>query len=263
MPKSTFTRTVPLVAVAATLAVAGCGGGSSGSAATSGTVQGAITYSFWGSPARAEKVNKVIALYQQKTPGVTVTGEVSDYASYIEKMTVKAAGGGLACAIGTQSTFYAPYAQKDVLLPLDDLIASKAIDVSAIPKEVLAAGQIDGKQYMIPTGTFVRLAAYNVDMVKAAGAPAPTDDMTWEQHAAWLKQVQAGLPKGKYATEIGGSSDVRAHVVGRRPRQADVRRRQARLRQGADGAVVPVLAGPDRGRRHRAPVDDPRPDPRT
>ena len=58
------------VAVAATLAVAGCGGGSSGSAATSGTVQGAITYSFWGSPARAEKVNKVIALYQQKTPGV-------------------------------------------------------------------------------------------------------------------------------------------------------------------------------------------------
>src|SRR6478736_1394612 len=110
MPKSTFTRTLPLVAVAATLAVAGCGGGSSGSAATSGTVQGAITYSFLGSPARADKVNKVIALYQQKTPGVTVTGEVSDYNSYIEKLTVKAAGGGLACAIGTQSTFYAPYA---------------------------------------------------------------------------------------------------------------------------------------------------------
>lgn len=50
MPKSTFTRTLPLVAVAATLAVAGCGGGSSGSAATSGTVQGAITYSFWEAP---------------------------------------------------------------------------------------------------------------------------------------------------------------------------------------------------------------------
>ena len=206
MPKSTFTRTLPVVGVAAALAVAGCSGGGSGSAATSGTVQGAITYSFWGSPARAEKVNKVIGLYQQETPGVTVTGEVSDYNAYIEKMTVKAAGGGLACAIGTQSTFFAPYAQKDVLLPLDDLIASKAIDVANIPKEVLAAGQIDGKQYLMPTGTFVRLAAYNVDMVKAAGGPAPTDDMTWEQYAAWLKQVQAGLPKGKYASEIEGSN---------------------------------------------------------
>jgi multiple sugar transport system substrate-binding protein len=43
-------------------------------------------------------------------------------------------------------------------------------------------------------------------MVKATGAPTPTNDMTWEQYAAWLKQMQAGLPKGKYAGEIEGSN---------------------------------------------------------
>jgi multiple sugar transport system substrate-binding protein len=57
---------------------------------------------------------------------------------------------------------------------------------------------------MIPTGTFVRVLAYNADLVKKSGAPAPTNDLTWEQYAAWLKQVQQGLPKGKYAGEIEG-----------------------------------------------------------
>jgi multiple sugar transport system substrate-binding protein len=203
MNRKIITTTTPalLAAVAAATALAACGGDDS-AASASKTVGGAITYSFWGSPARADKVNQVISDYQKAHSNVKVTGEVADYNSYIERLTVKAAGGGLSCVIGTQSTFIAPYADKKVLLPLDNLIKSKAIDVSQIPADVLKAGQIDGKQYMIPTGTFVRILAYNTDLIKAAGAPAPTNDLTWEGYAAWLKQVQQGLPKGKYAGEI-------------------------------------------------------------
>jgi multiple sugar transport system substrate-binding protein len=69
---------------------------------------------------------------------------------------------------------------------------------------VLKAGQIEGKQYLFPTGTFVRLVAYNQDMVAETGAAEPTDDMTWEDYETWLREVQKGLPSGKYATENEG-----------------------------------------------------------
>ena len=215
MRRTRFARTRPFIALVAVAGLAACGGNGSDSS-DPGTVGGEITYSYWGSPARAEKVNKVIAQYQSGNQGVKVASEVADYNAYIERMTVRAAGGGLPCVIGTQSTFMAPYAKKNVLLPLDDLIESKAIDVSKIPEEVLKAGQIDDKQYMIPTGTFVRLVAYNADLVKESGAPAPTNDLTWAAYADWLKQVQKGLPQGKYAGEIeaGNMFSFTSWVIG-------------------------------------------------
>ncbi|RKN10954.1 ABC transporter substrate-binding protein [Streptomyces radicis] len=187
-------------ATATTLALAGCG--SAEPVASTGRADGSITYSFWGNPARAEKVGTVIDLFAAAHPDADVSVEVAEYLNYIERMTVRAAGGGLSCAIGMQSTFYTRYAEQDVLRPLDDLIESGEIDVSQIPDEVLEAGRVDGTQYMIPTGTFARLLGYNVDLVAESGAPPPTDDMTWDAYADWLREVQAGLPEGVHATEI-------------------------------------------------------------
>ncbi|MGO2749529.1 MAG: ABC transporter substrate-binding protein [Pseudoclavibacter sp.] len=171
-----------------------------------GQINGEIDYSYWGSPARGEKVNSIITDFEEQFPGATVQGDVSDYQAYVERMTVRAAGGGLSCLIGTQSTFATRYAEQDILRPLDDLIASGEIDVSAIPEEVLAAGQVNGEQFIIPTGNFVRLLAYNEQLVQESGAPAPADDLTWEEYGTWLREVQAGLPEGTYASEIEGAN---------------------------------------------------------
>lgn len=187
------------------LTLSGCGNAApSGSSDANAAVGGSITYSFWGNPARAEKVNSVISLFQQKEPNSQVTAEVADYNSYIERLTVRAAGGQLPCVIGTQSTFYSTYANKNVLMPLDDFIRNGKIQTSNIPQAVLDTGKIDGKQYMIPTGTFVRVVAYNADTVQSAGLQPPTNDMTWEEYATWLKELQKALPSGVYATEVEG-----------------------------------------------------------
>lgn len=186
--------------LAATLALAGCG--SAEPVTSTGRADGSVTFSFWGNPTRAEKVDAVIDLFSEAHPDASVSAEVAEYQPYIERMTVRAAGGGLACALGTQSTFFTRYAEADVLRPLDDLVEAGEIDVSDIPAEVLAAGRVDGVQYMIPTGTFVRLLGYNEDLVAESGAPPPTDDMTWDQYADWLREIQAGLPEGVHATEI-------------------------------------------------------------
>lgn len=204
MPKN-HTRIASGVAAIAvgTLALTACGGGG-GSSAAEGEVEGAIAYGFWGNPSRGEKVNAIADLFHTEYPDASVTGEVADYYSYIERLTVRAAGGDLPCATGTQSTFFAQYADNGVLRPLDDLIESGQIDTGDIPDDVLAAGQIDGEQYMIPTGTFVRLLAYNADMVAAAGAEPLTDRMTWEDYADWLETLQPALPAGVYAAENEG-----------------------------------------------------------
>ncbi|MDP9933746.1 multiple sugar transport system substrate-binding protein [Paenarthrobacter nicotinovorans] len=199
-----YTRALTSIAALAVgaFALTACTGGATSD--PTGKVEGDISYGFWGNPARGEKVAAVTNQFSARFPNVTVKAEIADYLAYIERLTVRAAGNELPCATGMQSTILAQYASKEVLRPLDDLIKSGQIDVSGIPQDVLASGQVDGKQYMIPTGTFVRLMAYNADMVTAAGIKPPTDDMTWEDYAKWLTDVQSKLPSGVYAGEDNG-----------------------------------------------------------
>jgi len=163
-----------------------------------------ITYAFWGNSARADKVNTVIGLFGEAFPQIQVSPDTTDYASYMERLTVQAAGGALACALGTQSYFYTYYANHGVLASLQPYIDSGVIDVSQIPSDVLAKGQVNGVQYMIPTGSFTRMFAYNQDLITSSGAGMPSNGMTWEQYADWLRAVQKGLPAGVYATEDDG-----------------------------------------------------------
>ncbi len=201
MHRTRLTATAGAVA-ALSLTVAACGGGEGSDAG--GEVGGEIAYSFWGNPDRGRLVEEVASLFAEEHPGATVDAEVADYLAYIERLTVRAAGGDLACATGTQTTFLSQYAENGVLRPLDDLIESGEIDTSEIPEDVLAAGQVDGEQVMIPTGTFVRVLAYNADLAESAGVSAPGDDMTWAEYADWLRAMRGELPDGVYPGENEG-----------------------------------------------------------
>lgn len=185
---------------AASVALTGCDAAKPSTDDASGN----IGFSFWGSPQRAEKVSAVIDLFEAKYPDISVRPDVSEYNAYVERLTVRAAGEGLSCVVGMQSYFANQYAEKGVLAPLDDFIESGAIDVSGIPEDVLEAGQIDGVQYVIPTGAIVRLFAYNTSLVEQSGAGLPVEGMTWSEYADWLRKVQAGLPDGVHAAEIEG-----------------------------------------------------------
>lgn len=201
------TRFLAIIGFAATgvVALTSCVGGSQNTPTPVGEVGGDISYGFWGNQSRADRVGTVIEQFEAATPDAFVKPEFTDYASYVERLTVRAAGEDLACSTGMQSQFFARYAEGGVLRELDDLVESGLIDTSEISDEVLAAGQIDGTQYMIPTGTFARIMAYNEDLAAAAGVDLPSDDFTWDDWADWLRELQPQLPEGTYATEnIGG-----------------------------------------------------------
>lgn len=184
--------------------LAGCGGGDAEPAPTGGEIEGAIAYSFWGTPARAEKVEQVIDVFTAEYPNTSVDAEVADFNAHFERLTVRAAGGDLACATAMQNSQLTDYAESDVFLDLAPLIESGQIETTDIPDATLVAGQVGGTQYMIPTGSYVLTMGYNEAAIAAAGGDAPTSGMTWEEYAQWARDIQPALPAGVYATENQG-----------------------------------------------------------
>ncbi|MFE5705128.1 ABC transporter substrate-binding protein [Rhodococcus koreensis] len=206
MPGRQFNRRTVLRAGALTagLLVASCG--THRQQAPPGQIGGNLSFSYWGNQSRAAKAGAVIDLFEAAHPGATVEGQSSDYVAYIERLPVRAAGRDLAGVTTMQSTFFAPYATQGALLPLDDLIAQGVIDVSNIPADVLQSGRIDGRQYMIPTGSYLRPIAYNADLLSSIGITPPATPWTWDEYIAWLYAIQPRLPAGVYASEAEGAT---------------------------------------------------------
>ncbi|SFU21906.1 extracellular solute-binding protein [Mesorhizobium sp. YR577] len=171
-----------------------------------GPVDGTIEYGYWGNARRAGLTEAVSRAFETAHPGAKVQGIVAEYAAYVERLTVQAAAGELPCVTQTQSTFLATYATRGVLMPLDDLVQSGGIDVSGIPDEILATGRIGGKLFMLPTGTFLRLVAYNAAMAELYGIAAPPKRGTFDEYKQWLLTSQKKLPQGVYAAENEGAN---------------------------------------------------------
>ncbi|MEU6647594.1 extracellular solute-binding protein [Saccharomonospora sp. NPDC046836] len=164
----------------------------------------AMAYNFWGTPQRAKQVAELADAYRSAYGGPRIDPQMSSYGSYVEQLTIRAAGDDVACLSDMQTTFMAQYAEHDLLRPLDDLVDSGVIDVSGIPDDVLDTGRVDGSLYMIPIGSILRTVAYNERLLESVGASPPAAPWTWEQYRDWLVATQERLPEGVHATELEG-----------------------------------------------------------
>lgn len=205
----TRTLTALLAGTAALALVAACSGTSSRDRQDppdlEGEVAGSIDYSWWGGPARNEKTQAVIELFEAAHPDVTVNGITADWPSYWQRLSVQAAGGNLPCIPQTQNRSLADYADRNSLLPLDDVIESGAIDVSHIPPDVLDTGRgTDGNLYMIPYGAAFYSLMYNETMATEAGLETPEHGYDWDWYADWVTQAAEALPDGLVASQLIG-----------------------------------------------------------
>jgi len=202
------------------LALSACGGGTSvggggggggdegGDAAVvdgTGEVGGEIRLAYWGAGARVELTDGVAALFAEANPGVTVQSEFADFAAYWERLNVQASSGNLACVTQTQGRQLNDYSTKGVLLDLDPMVESGAIDVSDIPEEVLDTGRgLDGKLYMVPYGAAYDGVTINATLAEQAGVGLPEEGYGWDDLGTYLTEAQAGLPQGVAAADLGG-----------------------------------------------------------
>ncbi len=195
-------RTASPVALSAVLSVTTIGA-PIGAAAQE--LEGEIRFSWWGGQLRNEKTNRILNLFEEENPGVTVVREQSDWNPHWDRLTIQSSAGNQPCTIQMQTRWLATYAEPDILMPLDDLVESGAIDISGIPESVMDSSRgDDGNLYMIPSGVFFFALMFNRTMAEESGVPIPEDGYSWSDFHQWIAEVKPTLPEGVNGTHNMG-----------------------------------------------------------
>ena len=165
-----------LLAVSAT--ACGSGDGDSGG-------KNKIVFSYWGSDSRQKLTEAAIARFEAKNPGIDVEGDFSDWDSYYEKLATKTAAGDAPDVMSIEIRGLAEYAGRGTLADLTGKVNTADLDQS-----VLKAGQVDGRQYAIPTGVNAFPLIVNRAAVEKYGQKMPDDKTwTWDDYIATSQRI--------------------------------------------------------------------------
>jgi multiple sugar transport system substrate-binding protein len=201
-------KSVVVIGTSVGILLTGCGSGgeaNAGQADGTGEIKGTIEAAWWGGEARTEKTNAVIGLFEEANPEVSVAGQSADFGPYFDKLNIQASSQSLPCAVQLQGRQLNDYTKRDLLLPLDPMIESGAIDVGSIPGAVLDnARGTDGKLYFLPYGAAYDAVGINTTLADDAGVGLPEEGYTWDQYVDYLTDAQANLPEGVHAVGLNG-----------------------------------------------------------
>jgi ABC-type glycerol-3-phosphate transport system substrate-binding protein len=173
-------RLVGALAAAAclTLAVAGCGGGSSGTSAG-----GVTTLTYWSGFTGGDRptYEALIKKFNDTHPTIQVKMDVQPWDSIAQKLpTAIASGSGPDIAtpdynVGT----IRQYITNHLAAPLDGLIGSGTNQIGAgvLPKTVADAFTVDGHLYAAPANFATLMLYYNRDLFAKAGIANPPTTM--------------------------------------------------------------------------------------
>jgi multiple sugar transport system substrate-binding protein len=123
-------------------------------------------------------------LFEADNPNIKIQEELFPGAEYHQKLEVLLAGGTVADTFWTVllSGLYQRYANKGVLLALDDLIAEDGYDLGVFYPQTLEATEFKGKIYSLAwichpgrVGCY-----YNKTLLEEAGVDLPPEDGEWD-----------------------------------------------------------------------------------
>ncbi len=148
-----------------------------------------LTVTWWGSQARHDRTIELIELFESEHPGLEITYEFSGWGDYWTRVNTQATGGNVACVMQQDYAYLTEWATRDLLMPLDELIESGAIDVSNVDQSVLDSGKVNGETFGISLGTNSQTFILDVDAFEAAGVELPAKDWTWEDFEEISNQI--------------------------------------------------------------------------
>ncbi|MDF2836246.1 MAG: hypothetical protein K0Q63_1886 [Paenibacillus sp.] len=199
-------KVIGLLAMSLTMTLAGCsqgGNGSSespsatnnGSSQTDDTTENVtLRMSYWaGSQLTVDKNNAVIELFEKAHPHIKIEAEYYAGDAYNDKINVQAASNSLPDIIRVDYSQIQNYVNKGLLLPLDDYIADRTIDMEGVAEVNMKGGMIDGTTYGINIGNNALVMFYDPDKLSEAGVNPPGPDYSWEQYEADMSTVKEKL----------------------------------------------------------------------
>ena len=147
--------------------------------ATAGQEPVQLRFAWWGSQDRHNRTIKAIELFQQKHPGITISYEFAGFQDYFTKMTTQATGGNLPDLMQQDYATLTQWVSNNLLRPLDDYVSDGTINLSAVPKNSLDGGRIDGKLYAVNLGNNSQTMVLDVAAFEKAGVGLPDTKWTW------------------------------------------------------------------------------------
>jgi multiple sugar transport system substrate-binding protein len=173
-----------------------------------------IKFAWWGSDARHEQTQQIIAAFEAEHPNIHVEPDFIDWDSYWDRLATITAGGDAPDVMTQEERYMTDYAQRDQLLDLSGL----PIDLSSLDPLALGGGQIDGTQYAVATGVNAFTLVADPQMFADAGVEMPDDTAwSWEDLAATAADVSG---EGRFGIQLDGSNEAGFKIYARQHGQA-------------------------------------------
>jgi multiple sugar transport system substrate-binding protein len=167
----------------ASLGLTACGGSSGES--SDGTVN--LSFSWWGDATRAKSTEAAIALFEKANPKIKVSTTYAEFGPYNQKLATQMAGGGAPDLIQIDWGNQSQYAQSNTLMDLSSGPAK--VDFSGLDPKFASSGTSGGKQVALPFGQTAQSIVVDVTKLKQLGVPVPEAGWTWDDVAAFGKEV--------------------------------------------------------------------------
>ncbi|WP_158602192.1 ABC transporter substrate-binding protein [Cohnella endophytica] len=165
-----------------------------------------LRMSWWGSDERHERTQKAIELFEQKNPGITITGEYSGFDGYMDKLNTQIAAGNAPDLIQMGGNIK-EYVDKNALLDLKPYVGG-ILNLDDFNEGLVKSATFNDKLYGVTLGVSSSSLLYNASMFEKAGVALPTDQWTYEDFKSSAIEIAAKLGKGHY-----GSYDLSSDVA--------------------------------------------------
>ncbi|MFB5266461.1 ABC transporter substrate-binding protein [Paenibacillus enshidis] len=207
---------VALCCISLLLLATACSGGTSGSSSSSdGNNQGKsadqieLRMTWWGSQTRHDLTTKVIKLFEEKHPGITIKPEYSGWDGYFDKLTTQVAGSNAPDILQMDYAFLTDFARRGALLDLTPYAESKELRTGEHDKSMLKAGTVDDKLYAITLGVNAPGVIYDATLFKELGIEEPKESWTWEDFGKIAAKIAAAKGEGFYGSvDISGTTNM-------------------------------------------------------
>ena len=146
-----------------------------------------ITYAhFSGAGAQEETLKKMIAIFEQKNPGIKVDLQITGFEDYFTKLATVVGGKNAPDCFEMNMENYLAYMLRGACADLSDLVNKDSYSAGT-----LEAVSSEGKLYAVPMSFSTCVLFYNKTLFDQANVAYPTNDWTWADAQAAAEKIAA------------------------------------------------------------------------
>ena len=162
-----------------------------------------LRMAWWGSQPRHDYTMKVIEMYKQQHPNVSIEVEYANYDDYWKKLAPEAAANELPDIVQMDLLYFSQYAGKGQLEELTPYL-NKQIDVTDISENALNGGKVGDGLYGINLGVNALGFQYDPELLKKIGMDSFPQNWTWDDY----KEMGAKAKSANLYIDTGMRAEV-------------------------------------------------------